>query len=263
MKRFSQPDLPVHHQLPTAVLEVSGDGWRAESAAEDRMRQFLADTVHELRTPLTVLRGTSEVLVRQPNLEPAEINAALRAINQEAIRISRLVDDLSHLNRLDAGYALHPQPVTLSSFLEAFIQRYVPAWPDRTLQLDCSCLGGARVRIDSEALTRMLINLVENAVRYSSSGTLIRVRAAATEHVVSLAVQDEGPGLSPDDARRVFERFYRGSTSRQRQSSGSGLGLAIVLALVRQSQGEVRLDTDPERGTTVTISLPRLRGLAP
>lgn len=227
------------------------------------MRQFLADTVHELRTPLTVLRGTSEVLVRQPNLEPAEISAALRAINQEAVRISRLVDDLSHLNRLDAGYALHPQAIALSSFLEAFIQRYVPAWPERTVQLDSSRLNAARVRVDPEALTRVLINLVENAVRYSTGGTPIRVRAAATEHVVTLEVQDEGPGLSPEDARRVFERFYRGSTSRQRQSSGSGLGLAIVLALVRQSQGEARLDTGPERGTTVTISFPRLRGLAP
>jgi two-component system OmpR family sensor kinase len=106
----------------------------------------------------------------------------------------------------------------------------------------------------------VLSNLVENAARYSSPGGAIRIRGAAGERTVSIAVEDEGPGLSAEEARRAFERFYRGSASRSRQSGGSGLGLAIVQALVRQSEGEVRLDTGPDRGTTVAITFPRPPG---
>lgn len=227
------------------------------TASEERMRQFLADASHELRTPVTVLRGTSEVLLRHLDLEQGEIDAALLATNQEATRITRLVDDLLRLSRLDAGQTLNPHPVALSPFLEAFVQRYAAAWPERSLELERSSLDGAQVQVDPEALTRVLTNLVDNAARYSAPGGPIRIRGVAAEHAVSIAVQDEGPGLSPEDAARVFERFYRGSKSRNRQSGGSGLGLAIVRALVQQSQGEIRLDTGPDRGTTVAITLPQ------
>jgi signal transduction histidine kinase len=110
------------------------------------------------------------------------------------------VDDLAHLNRLDAGHSLHPHPIALSPFLEAFVQRHAPAWLERSLQLDRSCLNGARVQVDPEALTRVLANVVENAARYSTVGTPIRIRGAAVQRTVSSAVQDEGPGLSPEDA---------------------------------------------------------------
>ena len=170
--------------------------------------------------------------------------------------------DLLHLNRLDAGNSLNPHPIVLSSFLGTFMERYAPIWPERSLNLDRSCLNGARVQVDPEALTRVLSNLVENAVRYSTTGTSIQIRGAAARQSVSITVQDDGPGLSQEDAGRVFERFYRGSTSRNRPSGGSGLGLAIVHDLIRHSQGRVSLDTGPDRGTTVATTLPRLGGPA-
>jgi signal transduction histidine kinase len=170
--------------------------------------------------------------------------------------------DLLHLNRLDAGHSLNPHPFVLSSFLGTFMERYAPIWPERSLHLDRSCLNGARVQVDSEALTRVLSNSVENAVRYSTTGTSIQIRGAAARQSVSITVQDDGPGLSQEDAGRVFERFYRGSTSRNRPSGGSGLGLAIVHDLIRHSQARVSLDTEPDRGTTVAITLPQLGGPA-
>lgn len=240
-----------------AMVDRLQDALAGATASEERMRQFLADASHELRTPITVLRGTSEILLRQPDLEQTEVDAALVAMNQEANRISRLVDDLLRLSKLDAGQELYPHPIAVSPFLEAFVQRYAPAWPERSLELDRPSFNGAWVQVDPEALTRVLTNLVDNAARYSAPGAPIRIRGAAAERTVSIAVQDEGPGLSPEDARRAFERFYRGNKSRSRQSGGSGLGLAIVHALVRQSQGEVHLDTGPDRGTTVAITLPQ------
>lgn len=172
--------------------------------------------------------------------------------------MARLVDDLVHLSRIDAGQTLHPRALTVSTFLEDFVARYAAAWPQRSLETHHCNLNGAQVQVDPEALTRVLTNLVDNAARYSTPGGAIRIRGEAGDQTVSIAVADEGPGLSPEDAKRMFERFCRGGKSRGHQSGGSGLGLAIVQALVRQSAGEVQLDSGPDRGTTVAITFPRL-----
>ena len=256
----------THHELGpdgNPSIERLQEALSSATASEERMRQFVADASHELRTPLTVLRGTSQMLIRQRGLDQPEVDAALAAINNEATRLSRLLDDLLSLSRLDAGQPLDPHPVALSRFLEKFIARYAPAWPERTIEVDRSSLNGARVHVDPEALTRVLINLVDNAARYSTAGKPILIRGEAVGSTVSIHVQDRGPGLNPEDARRVFERFYRGSKSRSRLSGGSGLGLAIVRALVHQSRGEIHIDTSPDRGTTVAITLPRGRSNSP
>jgi two-component system OmpR family sensor kinase len=227
------------------------------TASEERMRQFLADASHELRTPLTVLCGTADLL-RHRELERQDADAAHLAIYEEAARMARLVDDLLQLSRIDAGQPLRRQPITVAAFLEDFAARYAPAWPDRSLEVDRSNLNGTQVHADPEALTRVLTNLVDNAARYSVPGGPIRIRGWARDHTVGILVADDGPGLSAEDAERAFERFYRGSRSRTRKTGGSGLGLAIVQALIRESRGEVKLDSAPERGTTVTITLPAL-----
>jgi two-component system OmpR family sensor kinase len=226
-------------------------------ASEERMRHFMADASHELRTPLTVLRGTSQVLLRQRELTQDEVDAAVSAIHDEAARLSRLVDDLLTLSRLDAGGALDPHPVVISSFLEQFLDRYSSAWPSRPISIDVGSLNGTKAQVDPEALRRILTNLVDNAARYSTAGKPIAITGELTSNTVSIAVRDAGPGLRREDAERVFERFYRANKSRSRLSGGSGLGLAIVHALVQQSRGTIRIDTAPDRGTTVAITLPR------
>jgi signal transduction histidine kinase len=242
----------------------------AAHESEERMREFLADASHELRTPLTVLRGMSEVLLRQGPRTGAQ-HDGLRDLHEEAVRLSRLVDDLLTLTRLDAGQGLNPEPVPLAPFLTQFAERYGSAWPNRHIDLDISPIDGAAAYVDPDALRRIVTNLVDNAARYSTAGTPIIIGAgspparrfqaasgrAERDGVVTVAVSDRGPGLSAEDAARVFERFYRGARSRSRQSGGTGLGLAIVQALAEESGGNVAIDTAPDRGTTVTITLPR------
>jgi len=234
------------------------DAVAGSTASEERMRQFLADASHELRTPLTVLLGTSQVLLRKKDLDPEEFDAAMAAIHDESIRLSRLVDDLLTLSRLDAGQVLEPHPVAVSRFLAEFVRRYASAWPTRALIVETVELDGAQAHVDPEALRRMLTNVVDNAARYSAPGRPIVIAGTSAPNSVSIMVRDEGPGLSREDAERVFERFYRGNKSRSRLSGGTGLGLAIVRALVEQSRGEILIDTGPDKGTTVAIRLPRL-----
>jgi two-component system OmpR family sensor kinase len=246
--------------------------------SEEKMRRFLADASHELRTPLTVLRGTSEVLLRQQRKQPTELTSAIEDIHEEAVRLSKLVDDLLTLTRLDEGQPLNPEEVQVRSFLEQLTERYASAWPNRQITLELDGLNGAEAYVDPDALRRIVTNLIDNAARYSTPGRPITLGGEAGREGITVFIGDEGPGLSPEDAARIFERFYRGSRSRSRQaagqpvsssgqpvsgsgqsnaSSGTGLGLAIVQALVEQSGGEVHIDTAPGRGTTVSVDLPQ------
>ena len=223
--------------------------------SEQRMRRFLADASHELRTPLTALRGTSQVLLRQSDGQ-SEVTDAVRDIHHEAVRLSRLVDDLLTLNRLDADEFLQPEQISLAAFVDDFAGQYEGTWPDRKVEFDREAFGPIQVWADPEALRRMLLNVVDNAAKYSSASSPITVTAEAGSETVAILVKDEGPGLSEEDRKHVFDRFYRGSESRSRRTGGSGLGLAIVQALAQRSAGSVALDTGPGRGTTVSITLP-------
>ena len=224
--------------------------------SEARMRQFLADASHELRTPLTALRGTADVLLRQGPSENPEVDAGLVAIHEEAVRLSRLVNDLLTLTRIDAGHPTQPQSVALRPFLADFVTRYAVAWPDRTIDVDLDAVDGTAALVDRDALVRILTNLVDNAARYSRPEAPVTLSVAESDGTVAVAVQDSGPGLAADDARHMFDRFYRGSRSRSRRSGGSGLGLAIVQALVQQYHGRIAVETAPESGTRVTVTLP-------
>jgi two-component system OmpR family sensor kinase len=228
------------------------------AASEQRMRRFLADASHELRTPATVLRGASQVLLLQGETERPEVVTALRDMHEEAVRMARLVDDLLTLSRIDAGQQLAPQPVEVRSFLQEFVQRHAAVWPQRSIRLEAQALNGATAYVDPEALRRVLTNLVDNAARYSRSEGDIRVAGSVPDPTsVSLAVIDEGPGLPASELDRIFDRFYRSDEGRSRDSGGTGLGLAIVRGLVEQSGGNINIDTAPDRGTTVTVTLPR------
>jgi two-component system, OmpR family, sensor kinase len=224
--------------------------------SEQQMRRFLADASHELRTPLTALRGTSQVLLRAPDPGAPEITAAVEGIHQEAVRLSNLVNDLLTLTRLDAEESLHPEEIPLAAFVDDFRDRYAGAWPARTVDFDRDAFDGARVWADPDAVRRMLLNVVDNAAKYSDPDTPIVVTADAGPEEVTIHVQDRGPGLTPQERERAFDRFYRGGDGRSRRPGGSGLGLAIVQALAQRSGGSVSLDTAPGRGTTVSLVLP-------
>jgi two-component system OmpR family sensor kinase len=234
--------------------------FKARLESERRMRQFLADASHELRTPLTSIRGYAELARMKRTAtgsEPAGGADDLDRIESEGTRMSRLVDDLLLLARGDAdGIAHLPQrfPVDLADVLDDAVSGSRAAFPDRPIHVDIGDLPA--VLGDRDQLLRVVRNLITNAAVHTAAGRPILVRSCAEGCGVTVTVADGGPGLPPDQAAHVFERFWRADKARTRARGGTGLGLSIVSAIVAAHGGSVRFDSDVERGSTVTVWLP-------
>jgi two-component system OmpR family sensor kinase len=231
-------------------------------ASEGRMRRFVADASHELRTPLTSIRGFAELHRQGAASGPDETRRLMQRIEAEATRMGLLVEDLLQLARLDQQRPLSLAPVDLAEVAGDAVHDARAVQPHRPigLHLDES-LTDVPVVVGDEARLRQVVgNLVTNALTHTPPDVRISVRLSedpAEPDVVVLAVSDEGPGLDPADAQRVFERFYRADPSRTRAAGGTGLGLSIVAALVAAHGGRVYLDTAPGRGATFAVRLPR------
>lgn len=236
----------------------------AAKRSEDRMRQFVADASHELRTPLTTIRGFAE-LYRQGASTDATM--VLSRVEAEAQRMGLLVEDLLMLADLDARRPLEAEPVDLLALagdavhnaqaVAAHQQRSTDQ-PDRDIRLEiCSGTGTLEVVGDEARLRQVLTNLLGNALTHTPAGTPVTVRLTPSAESVRIDVADKGPGLTPEAATRVFERFYRTDASRTRSSGGSGLGLSIVQALVVAHGGTVAVDSTVGQGATFTVVLPR------
>jgi len=238
------------------LLQAVESEFAARLRSEERMRQFLADASHELRTPLTSIRGYAELarMRAQPTDAPDD---SMRRIEVEGTRMSRLVEDLLVLARGDQGTVLRREPVEVDQLLSEAARAVRAAHPERELTVLDS--GGLVVTGDRDQLLRVLINLTTNAAAHTQNGP-IRLEAVGgrTQQgpAVALSVIDAGPGLTPDEASHVFERFWRADKARSRAKGGSGLGMAIVAQIVQAHGGQVRFDSSVEGGTTVTVTLP-------
>jgi two-component system OmpR family sensor kinase len=229
----------------------------AARASEERMRRFVADASHELRTPLTSIRGFAE-LYRQGAVQPGELDRVMRRVEDEAARMGLLVEDLLLLARLDQQRPIARAPVDLLAVASDAVHDAGAVAPGRSVSLVAREDGPPPLVLGDEARLRQVVsNLVSNAITHTPDGTPVTVRVGATDdgHVV-LQVEDRGPGLPPDEARRVFERFYRADPSRTRSAGGTGLGLSIVAALVAAHGGTVSVDTAVGAGCTFTVRLP-------
>ncbi|HTK62561.1 MAG TPA: HAMP domain-containing sensor histidine kinase [Pseudonocardia sp.] len=237
--------------LTAVQTEVAG---RQDS--EQRMRQFLADASHELRTPLTSLRGYAELIgmrERRDGIERDPESAdALRRISEEGARMSRLVEDLLVLARSDQSGTRRDEPMDLGELAADSAADLRAAHPGRDIKVDAE--AGSAVRGDPDQLRRVLVNLLANAAVHTSGD--IRVGVTRADGQVRLVVADDGPGLTPQQAAHVFDRFWRADSARTRAKGGSGLGLAIVDTLVSGHGGSIDFDTSPAAGTTVTVTLP-------
>jgi len=213
----------------------------------DRQREFVADASHELRTPLTSVLASLELLAEELDGEPAETaQAALRS----ARRMRRLVADLLLLARADAKRSTPASPTDLASVLMEAAAEIGSVAEDHDLQIDPEPAVVSGVRDD---LHRMVLNLLENAVKHTPAGTRIWAATEAADGQVTLTVQDDGPGIPSELMPRVFERFVRSGRDGGR---GSGLGLSIVRAVVDSHGGSVELDATPGRGARFLVSLP-------
>ena len=225
------------------------------AATEDKLRRFLADASHELRTPLTSIRGYSEMFERAKD-DPEDLELAMRRIEEESRRMGVMVEELLVLARLGEGREPERLPVDLACVVADAVSDARAAAPDRDIELES--VETADVLGDDHQLRQVVANLIGNALRHTPGEARVRVRLDAGEGHATLAVTDDGPGLAPDDAARVFEPFYRADESRARETGGAGLGLAIVAAIVEAHGGDVRLDTAPGAGAAFTVTLPLL-----
>lgn len=234
------------------------DSAAAAQYSEERMRRFVGDASHELRTPLTTIRGFAELYRQGAAGDPAAVARLLGRIEGEAARMGLLVEDLLLLARLDSQRPLESTPVDLLLLATDAVHDTSAVAPNRQVRLQVlPGPGTPEVIGDEHRLRQVVSNLVGNALAHTPESTPITVRVGTDDHDAYLEVADRGPGLAPDDAARVFERFYRTDSSRTRASGGSGLGLSIVAALVAAHGGRVELDTAPGDGATFRVRLPR------
>jgi two-component system sensor histidine kinase BaeS len=218
-------------------------------------RQMVADIAHELRTPLSVIRGNLEAMLDgliEP--EPGE----LADVHEEVMRLTRLTEDLRLLSLADAGQlSLVMQQIELCELIKATLDHLkVLAENQRVLlESDISELTHL-VPGDPDKLKQALINLIENAIRFTPPGSRVLVKAYENAGKVNILVIDGGPGIPPEDQPFVFERFWRGDSGRDRADGGSGLGLSIVKEIVSKHGGSVAVDSPPGGPCTFTIELP-------
>jgi two-component system OmpR family sensor kinase len=231
-------------------------------ASEERMRRFVADASHELRTPLTSIRGFAE-LYRQGAVPDTEgVERIMRRIESEATRMGLLVEDLLMLARLDQQRPLVREPVDLLTLAADAVGDAGVISSGHPVSLQVTATEDADPPIvigDDARLRQVLGNLVSNALTHTPPGTPVTVGVDTTADRVRLTVADKGPGMSGEQAERVFERFYRADPARTRSSGGSGLGLSIVAALVAAHEGTVRVETALGQGARFEIDLPLYR----
>jgi two-component system OmpR family sensor kinase len=250
-------------QIETALTE--------SERATAQLRQFLADASHELRTPLASVRGYLQ-LYEKGMLDPDERDRALSRVSSEAVRMSRLVDELLALARLDDRPALTLRPVDLCCLVRDAAGDLAAQQPQRPLTLllpdgrspdGARGPGGgvARVLGDEAGLRQVVGNLIGNVRVHTPADSPLTVEVAADGGgQVVLRIADAGPGLGPEDASRAFDRFFRAASDRARDTGGAGLGMSIVKAVVQAHHGTVTLDTAPGKGLTVRVTLPAATG---
>jgi two-component system, OmpR family, sensor kinase len=238
-----------------AAYLARADGETQARGSQERMRRFIADASHELRTPLTSVRGLAEYGLQQG--ETADRDGLLRVmglIAREAGRMGRLVDDLLLLARFDAGRPLDRRPVDLASIAAEAVQQARMVAPGRPITLQAP--EPVIVDADAERLRQVIDNLIGNALQHTPPGSPVTVTVTSEPGSGRLTVVDRGPGMTAEQASRVFERFYRTDDARTRASGGTGLGLAIAASLAAAHGGKLTVDTQPGRGAAFCLRLP-------
>jgi two-component system phosphate regulon sensor histidine kinase PhoR len=225
----------------------------------ERVRtEFVANVSHELRTPLTSIRGYLETLLDGALDEPANACRFLDIAHTHAERLSRLVDDLLQLSDIETGkLVLKPAPLILSDVAADVIAFFETQATQKSLTLSNQVPLDLRTQADWDRLTQILVNLVDNAVKYTTEQGRITLGASpGAKGLVNVWVADTGIGIPSTDLPRITERFYRVDKARSRELGGTGLGLAIVKHLVQAHGGELWLESELGKGTTVYFSIP-------
>jgi len=221
--------------------------------AFDRQRAFVGDASHELRTPLTVIGGQIEVLAQQADPAGEDVARVAEIVAIEIARMKRLLDDLLLLASADERHLVHRHRFELAPFLTALLDSLAQLGDRR---YERSQIPEGTLNADPDRLAQVLRNLARNAVQHTRAGGLVRLTAAADDSRLTLAIEDDGPGIPAAERERVFDRFHRTDPSRARAHGGSGLGLAIAQAIVAEHGGRIWAEQAPGGGARVAFELP-------
>jgi signal transduction histidine kinase len=235
----------LSHSLATAAAELK--------ATEERRREFLATVAHEIRTPVTSIRGYADILARG-GADAETTNEFVQTIQRNSVRIGQLVEDLLELEALDAGKGptLESEPVALAAIATHVRDTLRARATELDATLEISIDRELTARGDEDALERIVLNLVDNALRHGGKGVRVEVSARRDGERVVLTVSDSGSGVPPEHRARIFERFHRGDAHLDRERRGSGLGLAIARELALAMRGSLEL----QGGSTFVLELP-------
>ncbi len=225
-----------------------------ERRTETVRRDFVANISHELKTPIGALGLLAETIRGETDLQIVDRMAARMTL--EAERVSRTVDDLLELSSIEFGVDRDLVLLDAADVIAEAVARMAPAAENARIEMVTRVEDGLLLRGDRPQLVSALFNLIDNAVKYSSPGAVVRITAATTFGRIEMAVHDEGVGIPRRDLDRIFERFYRVDRARSRGTGGTGLGLAIVRHIANNHGGEVTVESTEGVGTTFTIWLP-------
>jgi two-component system OmpR family sensor kinase len=223
----------------------------------EQQRRFMADASHELRTPVAILCGEADVALSQPSRSPEDYRASLDILRAEARRLKHIVEDLFTLARADAGQ----HPLTLSNFyLDELVTECSRSMKTlaaaKQITLTCNALGEMPIRADEALLRRMIVNLLDNAIKYTAPNGRVSTSCQAEDSRYVMTISDTGQGIPPDLQSRIFERFFRADKVRSRSESdggGAGLGLSISRWIVHAHGGQIELTRSDKDGSTFTV----------
>jgi two-component system phosphate regulon sensor histidine kinase PhoR len=236
------------------VLCLARDVTEERRAAATK-RDFVANASHELRTPVAAIRGAAETLLAGALDHPETARNFVEIVHRQAERLSRLTQDLLDLSRLESRqWHFEVAPVELPGLGRQVLELHGPAARAKGLELRIELPGGLIAMADGRALEQVVINLVDNAIKYTPGGS-VELRAEARGDDVLITVSDTGPGIEGHHLARLFERFYRVDPGRAREAGGTGLGLAIAKHLVQGMHGEIDVESGAG-GTRFTVRLP-------
>lgn len=240
-------------QLAATFNELLG---RLEHAMIQQ-RQFMAEASHELRTPVATTRTAANVALQQRHRDEDEYRHTLAIIEQQAVRLSRIVDDMFTLARADAGnYPVRIDPLYLDEVVDDVVRAARVLSSPKQVAIEVETEGAAPFTGDEDLLRRLIGNLIDNAIRHAPSASSVRVALRKRDNGYSISVSDCGPGIPTEIQPHIFERFYRGEGARARADDGAGLGLALSRWIASVHRGDVALVRSGAEGTTFTATLP-------
>lgn len=240
-------------ELANAITKLSTELDRLKNARND----FLSSISHELRTPLTYIKGYADILERRDTTE-REREEYMNIIREETTHLTTLIENLFDLAKLDRHqFTIEQRDVSMAELLKSVTVLVKPAFDEKQIYLSVSCSEDVTAFIDAERMQQVLLNVLDNARKHSYPRDCVTIRCSEEQERVVIRIKDEGQGISEEELPFVFDRLYRVEKSRSRERGGSGLGLAIAKEIIESHGGQIYMDSEVEKGTTVTIRLKR------